>query len=97
MRQEVKQREDRLAFMAHHDNLTELPSRILFRKRVKRLLEAPGSEQRSFAIIIVGLDRFKEINDTYGYKVGDKVLCLFADILKHIVAACNIASLDSVA
>jgi len=83
MREQVRLREKELEFMAHHDSLTELPNRAMFRKKAMELLKGPGADKKSFAIIIIGLDRFKEINDTYGYKVGDKVLCQFADTLKQ--------------
>ncbi|MCU1458144.1 MAG: Phytochrome-like protein cph2, partial [Actinomycetia bacterium] len=59
-------------FLAEHDALTDLPNRTLFRRRIKETLAENDGE--AFAVAIVDLDRFKEINDTLGHVVGDRVL-----------------------
>ena len=59
---------------ALHDALTELPNRELFRMRVGRALEDSQRTGRPFAVLLVDLDHFKEINDTLGHHVGDGLI-----------------------
>lgn len=63
-----------LEYRATHDPLTTLPNRALFFDRLRYTLLAAQREKSSFALFIVDLDRFKEINDTHGHYVGDLVL-----------------------
>jgi diguanylate cyclase (GGDEF)-like protein len=59
---------------AFHDGLTELPNRALFRDRVEQSLKLAGRAQQSVAVMLIDLDRFKEINDTLGHASGDALL-----------------------
>ncbi|WP_428392033.1 EAL domain-containing protein [Lichenicoccus sp.] len=71
---ERKRAEQRLAHMASHDPLTDLPNRTLLRERLERRLgQAPRSET-PLALHFIDLDRFKEANDRLGHHLGDMVL-----------------------
>jgi diguanylate cyclase (GGDEF)-like protein len=61
-------------YQAMHDSLTELPNRALFLERANQALLTARREGWSFAVMIMDLDRFKEINDTLGHQHGDQVL-----------------------
>lgn len=63
-----------LHFMAHHDSLTMLPNRVYLHKEFKNYAEAEGAVVKQAALLLIDLDRFKEINDTLGHHVGDLLL-----------------------
>jgi diguanylate cyclase (GGDEF)-like protein len=66
--------EEALAQQALHDPLTGLPNRLLFQDRVQQALHAAHRDRTSCALLLLDLDRFKEVNDTLGHQVGDLVL-----------------------
>jgi diguanylate cyclase (GGDEF)-like protein len=68
---------------ALHDSLTGLPNRLLFGDRVGQALLAARREGTGFAILLIDLDRFKEINDTLGHQSGDRVLEEVAERLRR--------------
>ncbi len=74
---------EELLKQAHYDNLTKLPNRVLFSDRLKQAMAKANRSKKDFAIIFIDLDKFKEINDTYGHKMGDSVLCEVASRFKH--------------
>jgi diguanylate cyclase (GGDEF)-like protein/PAS domain S-box-containing protein len=69
-----KAQEEALLFQALHDTLTELPNRKLLLDRTDQALRLAKRAKHSLALIVLGVDRFKEINDTLGYGVGDQIL-----------------------
>jgi diguanylate cyclase (GGDEF)-like protein/PAS domain S-box-containing protein len=65
--------EARISFLARYDALTNLPNRVLFRERLEQSL-AETRPGRSLAVMILDLDKFKEVNDTLGRPAGDSLL-----------------------
>jgi diguanylate cyclase (GGDEF)-like protein/PAS domain S-box-containing protein len=71
---ERKRVEEELAYRATHDTLTGLANRALIESVLKQAMASARRESSSFGLLIVDLDRFKEINDTLGHHTGDAVL-----------------------
>ncbi|WP_440636730.1 EAL domain-containing protein [Bradyrhizobium sp. PUT101] len=71
---ERKRAEARLAFMAQHDALTGLPNRSLLRQQMDEMLLHTRRSAEKVALLMLGLDNFKAVNDTLGHAVGDKLL-----------------------
>lgn len=69
-----KRSEDRLKFLAHNDELTSLPNRALLVLRLEEAIMQAEREMRMVGVAIVDLDRFKTINDSLGYEIGDMLL-----------------------
>jgi len=78
----IKKKEDELRYLAHHDPLTALPNRMLLLDRLKQSLERAKRDKKSFVLMFIDLDRFKNINDTYGHDVGDRLLIEVANRLE---------------
>ena len=70
---------------ATHDSLTGLPNRLLFRDRLEQALLGTRRKQHLLALLVLDLDRFKEINDTLGHRSGDRLLKQIAVRLKEVV------------
>ncbi len=71
---EKKQAEDTILHMAYHDALTGLPNRILFSDRLAMELARAKRDGKQIAVLLMDLDRFKDVNDTLGHRVGDILL-----------------------
>ncbi|HPQ26198.1 MAG TPA: EAL domain-containing protein [Gammaproteobacteria bacterium] len=74
MQAQVRERELELDHLAHHDTLTGLPNRALFRRHLTTAIEAAGRHEMLVGLLFMDLDRFKQINDSYGHAVGDQLL-----------------------
>ncbi|MCT8971926.1 putative bifunctional diguanylate cyclase/phosphodiesterase [Microbaculum marinisediminis] len=66
--------EDEARFLAMHDVLTGLPNRAQFKQRLNRALETARRDGTSVAVICIDVDNFKDINDTLGHPIGDRIL-----------------------
>lgn len=74
MTAKLKESYANLQLMAFQDPLTGLPNRTLFHDRLQQAILSSKRSEQSFAVMIMDLDRFKEINDTVGHHVGDQIL-----------------------
>ena len=81
----LKASEERVRHMALHDSLTGLPNRQLFADRLEQALRRARRNSTGVGLVYVDLDRFKELNDTYGHAHGDRVLVETALRLKACV------------
>jgi len=69
-----RQTESRMAHMAYHDGLTDLPNRAAFLQALAQMIEACAGTSEEFAVLSLDLDGLKEINDVFGHATGDKLL-----------------------
>ena len=71
---ERKQKEELMHQLAHYDALTGLPNRVLFSDRITQSLLKGKREKSCMAVMLLDLDKFKPVNDTFGHQVGDLLL-----------------------
>ncbi len=85
-----KQAETALAHQASHDALTNLANRAALHDRLGRYLAPPGQDFRTVALILLDLDQFKEVNDTLGHQVGDRLICAVSRRLEKALGAAEV-------
>jgi len=89
---ERKLDEERIQFLANHDALTALPNRAMFTEVLNIAIQNARRYRRHFAVLFIDLDRFKNINDTLGHEVGDKLLQEMATRLSRTVRASDVVA-----
>jgi diguanylate cyclase (GGDEF)-like protein len=82
VRRERRRHSERVAYLAYHDELTDVPNRTLLNDRLRQGILAAKRDARSLSLMAVDLDGFKEINDSLGHHAGDRVLQLVAARLR---------------
>jgi diguanylate cyclase (GGDEF)-like protein/PAS domain S-box-containing protein len=77
----VKESQEKLDHLAHHDPLTQLPNRLLFNDRLQHAIQRTTRDNEQLALLFIDLDRFKNVNDTLGHHIGDELLKQVAQAL----------------
>ena len=90
---EHRDAERQIADLALHDPLANLPNRAALTQQFDSLPEEHGAQATEFAVLCLDLDRFKEVNDVFGYNVGDILLRAVADRLRSVAAGGFVARL----
>jgi diguanylate cyclase (GGDEF)-like protein/PAS domain S-box-containing protein len=80
---QIKENEEKLRYLALHDPLTGLPNRKYLFEQLSQLIIQANRHNRKLAIIFLDIDNFKDINDSYGHEIGDKVLLAIAETIKY--------------
>jgi diguanylate cyclase (GGDEF)-like protein len=83
---------EKLSYQAHHDSLADLPNRARFRELLEQAVVAGKRQNDSFAVLTLNLDRFRNVNDSYGHRTGDVLL---RQVARRLVQVAN--SEDTVA
>jgi diguanylate cyclase (GGDEF)-like protein len=85
IQEQLQQQKNDLDFIAYHDPLTDLPNRILFLDRLNQAINQAQRNNEKIALLFIDLDRFKEINDSFGHNSGDEVLIVCAERLQNCI------------
>ncbi|OCX29934.1 hypothetical protein QU42_16320 [Bradyrhizobium sp. UASWS1016] len=83
--------ENKIAYMAHYDALTDLPNRVLFRQRLEQALTTIRPDEQ-LAVMYIDIDEFKSVNDALGHQIGDELLRAIADRLRSCLGETDIAA-----
>ena len=79
------EKEERLSYLSYYDALTGLPNRTLFCDRLNQLIHAAGLEKSKVALLVIDIERFRNINETLGRHAGDELLTLIARRLETLL------------
>lgn len=85
----TRRKQAELYYLAHYDQLTRVPNRMLFSDRLTQACREAVRKDALVGLMFVDLDRFKQVNDSLGHGVGDLLLCAVVDRLKDSVRDCD--------
>lgn len=77
--------QERLDQLAHYDTLTNLPNRLLFNELLRKFISEAKRQKKNLAVLFLDLDRFKNINDSFGHSIGDQVLKIVAERMRSVL------------
>jgi diguanylate cyclase (GGDEF)-like protein/PAS domain S-box-containing protein len=89
---ERKQAEERVQYLATHDEMTNLPNRAMFGQLLAHAVQHGRRYRRRFAVLFIDLDRFKTINDSLGHEAGDELLKVMALRLRESLRSSDIVA-----
>ena len=89
---ERKRAEARIAFMALHDSLTQLPNRVMLRQRMEEMLSRARRDGSAMAVLCIDIDDFKAVNDTLGHPAGDRLLKTLGGRVKSLIRDTDIVA-----
>jgi diguanylate cyclase (GGDEF)-like protein/PAS domain S-box-containing protein len=89
---ERRKAEAKISYMAHHDALTDLPNRVLLQQRIQHTVEQCARLDRQAAVLCIDLDMFKNVNDSFGHPVGDRLLQQVAKRLTNALGPGDLAA-----
>ncbi|SHN58251.1 EAL domain-containing protein [Erythrobacter sanguineus] len=84
---EQRRSEQQVTRLAHYDSLTGLANRVQMSQVLEQILSAPARRERACAVLMLDLDRFKQVNDTLGHPAGDALLKQVAQRLERVIGA----------
>ncbi|WP_158599094.1 bifunctional diguanylate cyclase/phosphodiesterase [Planococcus salinus] len=87
-----KEYEEQLEYFAYHDSLTGLPNRRFFENRLAERFALLHETGETFALMVLDIDNFKDINDRYGHETGDGIIQEFGSRLREVVGERDIAA-----
>jgi diguanylate cyclase (GGDEF)-like protein len=94
LREQLASERESFRHQALHDPLTSLPNRLLLHDRLQQAINAARRDGVRVALLLVDLDRFKEVNDSHGHEAGDELLCLVARrLLRQVRSSDTVARL----
>ncbi len=81
----LKKADEKIYYHANYDSLTKLPNRAYFVKQLENILKESKENETQVAIFFIDVDKFKDVNDTYGHDVGDEMLITIAKRLQNSI------------
>jgi diguanylate cyclase (GGDEF)-like protein len=88
----IENKDSQIDRVVHYDTLTNLPNRLLFLDRLDQELIRAQRDNSMMALLTIDLDRFKQVNDSFGHPVGDQLLQAVAERLSSQIRACDTVS-----
>ncbi|MDO8926495.1 MAG: EAL domain-containing protein [Sideroxyarcus sp.] len=85
----MERKDSQIDHAVHHDHLTNLPNRLLFLDRLDQELTRAHRDNHMAAVLMIDLDHFKQVNDSFGFHIGDEVLKLASERLVGLMRACD--------